>query len=75
MLNEFYPKQVSKKVRQVKKKSAEQGKFMGNQASYGYMKSPEDKHILIINEEAARIVRKLFSDFADATAPECLQTS
>ena len=34
-----------------KKKSAEQGKFMGSQAPYGYMKSPEDKHLLIIDEE------------------------
>ena len=72
VLNEFYPKQVSKKVRQVKKKSAEQGKFMGSQAPYGYMKSPEDKHILIIDEEAARIVRRLFSDFADGNSARML---
>lgn len=65
VLNEIYPKQVSKKVRQVKKKSAEQGKFMGSQAPYGYMKSPEDKHILIIDEEAAFVVRRLFNDFAN----------
>jgi DNA invertase Pin-like site-specific DNA recombinase len=64
VLNEFYPKQVSKKVRQVKKKSAEQGKFMGSQAPYGYIKSPEDKHVLIIDEEAADIVRRLFFEFA-----------
>lgn len=64
VLNEIYPKQVSKKVRQVKKKSAQQGKFMGSQAPYGYMKSPEDKHILIIDEEAAIIIRRLFSEFA-----------
>lgn len=51
VLNEFYPRQVSKKVRQVKKKSAEQGKFLGSQAPYGYKKSPEDKHVLIIDEE------------------------
>ena len=65
VLNEFYPKQVSKKVRQVKKKSAQQGKFMGSQAPYGYKKSPEDKHILIIDDEAAKIVRRMFNDFAD----------
>lgn len=64
VLNEFYPKQVSKKVRQVKKKSAEQGKFMGSQAPYGYVKSPEDKHILIVDEEAAAIVQRLFFEFA-----------
>lgn len=65
VLNEIYPKQASKKVRQVKKKSAEQGKFMGSQVPYGYMKSPEDKHILIIDEEAAFVVRRLFNDFAN----------
>lgn len=64
VLNEIYPKQVSKKVRQVKKKSAQQGKYMGSQAPYGYMKSPQDKHILIIDEEAAVVVRRLFSEFA-----------
>ena len=65
VLNEFYPRQVSKKVRQVKKKSAEQGKFMGSQAPYGYMKSPEDKHKLIIDQEASVIVRRLFNGFAN----------
>ena len=65
VLNEFYPKQVSKKVKQVKKKSAEQGKFMGSQAPYGYMKSPEDKHVLIVDEEAAVIVKRLFNEFAN----------
>ncbi len=68
VLNEFYPKQVSKKVRQVKKKSVEQGKFMGSQAPYGYMKSPEDKHILIVDEEAAVIVRRLFNEFASGNS-------
>lgn len=64
VLNEIYPKQVSKKVRQVKRKNAEQGMFMGSQAPYGYKKSPEDKHILIIDDEAALIIRRLFSEFA-----------
>lgn len=72
VLNEFYPKQVSKKVRQVKKKSAEQGKFMGSQAPYGYMKSPEDKHILIVDEEAAVIVRRLFTEFANGNSARML---
>ena len=45
VLNEWYPRDISKKVRQVKKTAARQGKFMGSQAPYGYKKSPEDKHI------------------------------
>lgn len=64
VLNEIYPKQVSKKVRQVKKKNAEQGKFMGSQAPYGYKKSTEDKHILVVDDEAALIIKRLFNEFA-----------
>ncbi len=64
VLNEIYPKQVSKKVRQVKRTSAEQGKFMGSQAPYGYKKSPEDKHILIIDDEAALVIKRIFNEFA-----------
>jgi DNA invertase Pin-like site-specific DNA recombinase len=63
VLNEFYPKQVSKKIRQVIHTGAQQGKFMNSLAPYGYMKSPEDRHILIVDDEAARIVRRLFEEF------------
>lgn len=63
ILNEWYPKDISKKVRQVKKSSALQGKFMGSQAPYGYMKSPENKHVLLIDEYAAGIVRRIFREF------------
>lgn len=71
VLNEFYPKQVSKKIRQVRKSSAKQGKFMGSQAPYGYIKSPEDKHTLVIDNEAAKIVKRLFTEFANgATVQE-----
>jgi len=65
VLNEFYPKQVSKKVKQVKRSSAQQGKFMNSQAPYGYMKSPQNKHVLIIDEDAAKIVLRLFTEYAD----------
>lgn len=64
ILNEWYPKEVSKKVRQVKKSSARQGKFMGSQAPYGYMKSPQNKHQLIIDEPAAAIIQRIFSEYA-----------
>ena len=32
------------------------------------MKSPEDKHILIVDEEAAIIVRRLFNGFANGSS-------
>lgn len=63
VVNEFYPKQVSKKVRQVKRQGAEHGKFMGSQAAFGYRRSPEDKHKLIVDEAAAVTVRRVFREF------------
>ena len=40
------------------------GEFVGAFPSYGYIKDPEDNHKLIIDEESAKIVRKIFG-FAD----------
>ena len=64
VVNEIYPKQVSRKVRQVKVSNARQGKFNGSQAPYGYEKSPHDTHILIPDEPAASIIRRIFAEFA-----------
>ena len=65
VINEYYPKEISRKVRQVKKTNAAKGMFMGSRAPYGYKKSPTDKHQLIINEEVAHIVRRIFEDVAN----------
>ena len=59
----IYPKMVSKKVRATKRENAAEGMFMNSQAPYGYIKSPEDKHKLIIDEEAAKIVLQIFKDY------------
>ena len=63
VLNEWYPRDISKKVRQVKKSAARQGKYMGSHAPYGYRKSPEDKHVLLVDETAAENVRRIFREF------------
>lgn len=39
------------------------GDFIGSFATYGYEKNPEDKHKLIVDEEAARVVRIIFEKF------------
>ena len=51
ILNEFYSRDVSKKVRSGKYIRASQGKFMGTHAPFGYQKDPEDKNHLIADEE------------------------
>lgn len=64
VINEYYPKEISKKVRQVKRTNAEKGMFMGSRAPYGYKKSPLDKHQLIIDEDVAPIVVRVFKEIA-----------
>lgn len=59
-LNEQHSKDTSKKVRSVKKMCAQNGKYMGTYAPYGYRRDPKDKHRFLIDENTAPIVRKIF---------------
>ncbi len=61
LFNEFYSRDTSKKVKAVKKACAENGKFMGTYPAYGYRRDPEDKHHLVIDEETAPTVRRIFA--------------
>ncbi|MCL2221269.1 MAG: recombinase family protein [Oscillospiraceae bacterium] len=62
-MNGLYPKQVSVAVRNIKQNRAKDGDFMNSQQAYGYNKSPEDYHKLVIDEYAAAIVRRVFQEF------------
>ena len=64
ILNEMYAKDISRKVRSVRATSARQGKFMGSKPPYGYVKSSEDKHQLVVDPPAAEIVKRLYREFA-----------
>ena len=60
VLNEFYSRDVSKKMKSAYVTRARQGKFTGCLAPFGYMKDKEDGHLLVIDEETAPIVQKIF---------------
>lgn len=59
--NEQYSRDASNKVKAVKEIYARNGKFMGATAPYGYKKSESDKHIFVIDEPAAVVVREIFN--------------
>ncbi|NLT08307.1 MAG: recombinase family protein [Ruminococcus sp.] len=59
--NEMYVRDISSKIRRTLAYKREQGQFIGSFAPYGYNISPEDKHRLIIDEEAASVVRSIFA--------------
>ena len=61
LFNEFYSRDTSKKVRAVRRACAESGKFVGSHASIGYKRDPLNKHHLLIDEETAPLVRRIFA--------------
>ena len=61
--NEYFVKMTSKKIRKVFEMKTKKGEFIGSYAPYGYAKDPSNKHKLIVDEEAAEIVRKMFDIF------------
>jgi len=65
VINEYYARDISKKVRAVKRNQALKGEYNGGSAPYGYVKSPDNKHKLIVDEEAATVVRRMF-ELADS---------
>lgn len=61
ILNDMYAKDISRKVRNAKHSQAKQGLFIGSQTPYGYQKDPNNKRRLIVDPEAAEVVRMIFS--------------
>ena len=62
--NEMYVKDISTKIKATLNSQKRNGKFMGGVAPYGYDRNlPYDKHELIINEEQAEIVKRIFDLF------------
>lgn len=68
IMNDDYIRQLSVKIKCTFAMKRERGEFLGNYAPYGYMKSPENKHKLVIDPEAAEIVRMIFNWYADGTS-------
>ena len=60
LINDEYCRDISNKVRSSLDMMRKQGKHIGSFACYGYMKDPEDKNHLVIDEEVADVVRDIF---------------
>ena len=60
IINEWYAKDTSKKIRAVKRSKGMAGEHIGSHPPYGYMKNPENKKEWIVDEEAAEMVREIF---------------
>lgn len=61
LMNETYSRDISKKIATALEAKERRGEFIGVYAPYGYSKSPEDRHKLVINPETAPVVKRIFS--------------
>lgn len=61
LINDSYCRDISIKSRSNLEVKRRNGEFVGNFTVFGYMRSPDDKHKLIVDEEAAVVVRNIFS--------------
>ena len=65
LLNDMYSQDISKKIKSALYTRQSQGKHIGNKAPYGYIKDPQDKNHLIIDERCAPVVRKIYELYLD----------
>lgn len=63
IINDEYCRDISNKVRSSLDMKRKQGKFIGSFAAYGYRKDPLDHNHLVIDDEAASVVRDIFDWF------------
>ena len=65
VINSLYARQASTKTKAAHRARAGSGMFIGSRAPFGYKKDPDDRHHLIVDPEAAEVVKSIFQMFAD----------
>lgn len=60
IVNDYYAKDISRKVVQARRIMQENGEYTGGVCSYGYKKSDADKRKLAVDPEAGVVVKKIF---------------
>ncbi len=63
IINDEYCRDISMKVRSALDIRRRQGKFIGSFAAFGYKKDDTDHNKLIVDEEAAEVVRCIYEKF------------
>lgn len=64
LVNEWYLEDMSENIKSVLTDRRKNGYHIGAFALYGYKKDPDQKGHLIIDEEAAKVVREVFTRFS-----------
>ena len=61
LINDAYCRDISVKIRSHMEVKRKNGEYIGAFAAYGYLKDPEDKNHLVVDEYAAEVVRDIFA--------------
>lgn len=69
IMNEWYAKDTSKKIRAVFRNRMENGLRCSGAIPYGFYRKDDDKQTLYIDEEAAAVVRRIFHMAASGVTP------
>lgn len=72
IVNDDYIRQLSVKIKSTLNMKRNAGEFIGNYAPYGYVKSSEDRHKLVIDPEAAEVVRMIFDWYTEGASASAI---
>ncbi len=61
IMNDMYAKDISKKIKSVKRDKQRKGQFIGGKPMYGYKMHPTEKNKIVIDEAVAPVVRRMFA--------------
>ena len=61
IMNDMYAKDISRKIKSVKRDKQRKGQFIGGKPAYGYKMHPTEKNKIVIDEEVAPVVRRIFA--------------
>ena len=60
MINEAYAIDIGRKIKAQQRQAMKDGEFVGGRTPYGYLKAPDNCHQLVVDPEAASVVRQIF---------------
>jgi DNA invertase Pin-like site-specific DNA recombinase len=69
IMNEWYARDTSRKIQAIFKARMQEGKRVSPSVPYGYLRDPNDKQKLMIDEEPAAVVRRIFQMVIDGKGP------
>ena len=69
LFNEWHAASTSKKIKAVIEANCKAGKYRATAAPYGYVKGDDEKHLPVVDEPAASVVRRIFEMRSQGISP------